>query len=292
MREIMAPALSDLTTLRLGGRALALVLPEKREELPLLAERAKELGAPLYIMGRGSNILAMDGEVPLVLVRMDAFDAIEIMGDSGESVYVRAGAGVSLKRLLRFCLERELSGLEGLVGIPGSVGGACAMNAGSFGVETGSRIHALEAWNGEKITVCGAEGIQPEYRKLTMRNCREFPLLLSATFALTRSLKKYIFQGMILNYLEKKSRQPLGVWSAGCAFKNPQAALGAGQLLDKAGFRGQRLGGMVFSQKHANFLVNTGRGTSAQAFELMDMAREKVKRVHGITLEPEIRIIP
>lgn len=291
MLEIRNPSLASLTTLHLGGNALTLLVPECVEDLPLLAERSKILGATLYPIGKGSNILAREGQLPIALVRLDAFNDLKISWECGETVYVRAEAGVPLKRLLRFCLEHELSGLEGLVGIPGNVGGACAMNAGSFGMEFGAKIHALEAWSGQKLQTFQACAITLQYRKLTMRNCKEFPLVMAVIFALTRSIKEAIFQRMNLNYLEKKSRQPLGVWSAGCAFKNPCHAPSAGKLLDEAGFRGKYLGGMYFSAKHANFLVNDGSGTSAQAFEIMEEAREAVKRLWGVILEPEIRVI-
>ncbi len=291
MLEISQPPLAQLTTLRLGGPARVLLAPENMDDVFLLQDRAKMLGAPLYPLGRGSNLLCADEGVNLVLVKLEAFQDIRVCGRDGDKVFVRAEAGVPLKRLLRFCLTNSLAGMEGLAGIPGEVGGACAMNAGSFGVEIGALVHTLEIFADGKKSLCPASGAKPEYRKLTLRNYSTFPLVLAATFALTASLKKDIFQRMNLNYLEKKSRQPLDVWSAGCAFKNPPGGISAGRLLEQAGFRGRRMGGMYFSKKHANFLVNGGTGTAAQAFELMECAREAVSRMSGITLESEIRVL-
>lgn len=292
MREISRPNLSALTTLHLGGEAEVLLVPETREELPLVGRKAKGLGMPLYVLGRGSNFLAHDGDLPVVLASMRAFSEIKIIEEDEEKAILQAGAGAPLKRLLRFCLENGLSGLEGLVGIPGSVGGACAMNAGSFGVEIGAHILSLECLDGEKIKEVQASGLELGYRHLSVKNCQELPIVISATFTLTRKGKRAIFQSMNLKYFEKKSRQPLGVWSAGCAFKNPSGALSAGKLLDMAGYRGKSKGGMIFSAKHANFLVNQGSGTASQALELMEEAIDAVKAMSGITLEPEVRFIP
>lgn len=292
MREFAGPCLAKLTTLHLGGRARALLMPENEEDLSHLGIRAAQLDARLYPIGHGSNLLARDGELPLALVRLDLFNAINVVERDGEAVYVRAGAGVPLRRLLRFCLARGLTGLEGLVGIPGSVGGACAMNAGSFGVETGAKIYELQAFDGDKMHSIQASGLRIGHRYLEIENCKIFPLVTSVIFALTSDRKYDIFQRMNLNYLEKKSRQPVHAWSAGCAFKNPPDAPSAGKLLEDAGFRGKTHGGMGFSPKHANFLVNTGNGTSSQALELLEQARNEVFEKYGIKLELEIRIIP
>ena len=135
MRETPAPWLAPRTTLRVGGTALAEIVLERLEDVPLLGERLRALGGTPLVLGAGSNILAQDGELPLVLVRPQLTHGPEIVGEAGGKVLVRAGAGVPLPRLLRFCAVHGLSGLEGLVGIPGSVGGAIAMNAGAHGVD-------------------------------------------------------------------------------------------------------------------------------------------------------------
>lgn len=292
MREAMRPQLSRLTTIRLGGEALALLEPETRDDLANLAVRAKEIGGELFFLGRGSNLLFRDGVLPLVPVRLNAFRKIRICGEDGETLLVEAEAGASLAALLRFCLSSGLSGLEGLAGIPGSVGGACAMNAGSFGSETGKCIHSIEAWDEDDFRIFHRNNLNFAYRSLKISECAALPLIYKAIFALTRRPKSVILQCVNLNYLKKKSRQPLGAWSAGCAFRNPPEGPSAGRLLEEAGMRGRRLGGMVFSPVHANFLVNEGSGTSAQALELLAIAAGAVKRNSGTTLEPEIRIIP
>ncbi|MBD5641345.1 MAG: UDP-N-acetylmuramate dehydrogenase [Desulfovibrio sp.] len=291
MRELASPALSGLTTLRLGGTAIALLEPENESDLLRLDERAASLGGELFFLGRGSNLLARDGELPVVLASLSAWQKIRIAGARDGTVLVEAGAGAPLPRLLRFCAANGLSGLEGLTGIPGSVGGACAMNAGSFGCETGARISALRMLTENGLKWLGRDELNFGYRFLKINESGKLPLIIKAVFALTQAGKSVIFSRMNLNFLEKKSRQPVTSWSAGCAFKNPASGPSAGKLLEQAGFRGKKAGGMAFASRHANFLVNEGHGTAAAAFDLLAQARAAVARQSGIELESEIRIL-
>lgn len=288
MREIREPDLSALTSIHLGGRALALLMPESEEDLALLPGKCAQYGGKPFFIGRGSNLLAKDGLLPLVLISMAAFDKIRLDKEQNRVV---AGAGVPLPRLLRFCAAHNLSGFEGLCGIPGSVGGACAMNAGSFGSETGELLSGIKAWTRSGFKTYGREALDLSYRSLKLASGAPLPLIAEAIFALTPCRKSVILGRMNLNYLKKKSRQPLTVWSAGCAFKNPANAA-AGEMLERAGMRGRELGGMRFSEKHANFLVNTGAGSPMAALELLAAGREAVAERFGVWLEPEIRIIP
>ena len=134
MRELIRPLLSERTTLHLGGPALVELQPENEEEAQALPERVRHWGGKPFVIGAGSNLLVRDEEQPLTLIRPCFREGPEIVGEEGDRVLVRAGAAVPLPRLLRFCAVQGLGGLEGLVGIPGSVGGAVSMNAGSFGI--------------------------------------------------------------------------------------------------------------------------------------------------------------
>lgn len=292
MLELLEPSFSSLTTIRLGGRACALIKPENQDDLALLAAYARKWNAPLLPIGRGSNLLARDGSINVVLVSLELLNEIEIIEKCPNQTIVAAYAGAPLARLLRFCLQKGLSGLEGLAGIPGSVGGACAMNAGSFGVCAGDRIVAIEVWEGNNPGTFRKADLEFGYRSLKIRNHQILPLVTRVFFALTEADKSVIFGRMNLNILNKKSRQPVTAWSAGCAFKNPPLGPSAGRLLEDCGFRGFVSGGMAFSPVHANFLVNTGCGTAAQAIGLLQKARHVVKRQTGISLEPEIRVFP
>lgn len=289
MREFIAPSLNRLTTLHLGGPALALLSLESESDAEILSERLKAIGGKPFCLGKGSNLLAEDGELPLVLIQV-ADRGIKIIGEKKDKVLVRAGAGLSLAAFLRFCLANELGGLEGLVGVPGSIGGAVAMNAGSFGTDVASCLHNVQVMQKGRIRRYGANEIFFSYRHAAFPGDEGDTIILDVTFALTRQVKSVIFTQTRLNFLKKKSRQPLDVWSAGCAFKNPEG-ISAGKLLEQVGFRGKRLGGMAFSSKHANFLINEGNGCSSAAFELLEMAEMAVNKEFGITLEREVRIV-
>ncbi|MDE5879882.1 MAG: FAD-binding protein, partial [Desulfovibrio sp.] len=193
MREIAAPSLAERTTLRLGGRAIAELVLETHEDALALPGHLARLGGEPLAIGRGSNLLAGDGELPLVLVRPALLTGPEIDGAAGEKVLVRVGAGVPLPRLLRFCAANGLSGLEGLTGIPGSVGGAVAMNAGSFGVETTNRVERLTVFSGGRLVEVEAPALSAGYRSLAIvdaegQEMSEF-LVLEAIFGLTPAPK-------------------------------------------------------------------------------------------------------
>lgn len=291
MLEIGRPGMAERTTLRLGGYALVELWPETEEDLARLPELAAKYGGVLYPLGRGSNVLACDGEIPLVLVRMDRFSQLQVVKDENGRAIVKAGAGVPLRRLLRFCLEEGLSGLEGLVGIPGNVGGAVAMNAGSFGTVIGTCLRSIEGVVEGKLQRFASDDLEMGYRHMSTKQMRQLPLVAYANLSLTHGIKNGIFRHMVLNFNEKKSRQPLTSWSAGCCFKNV-AGQSAGKMLEAVGFRGKSLGGMAFSSKHANFLINMGNGTAAQALELVHMAMEAVWHRFGVRLDLEIRVVP
>ncbi len=292
------PLLSDLTTLRLGGRVLALC-DVSYGDFGDLALRLGVLGGEPFAFGRGSNILASDDFLPLVLVRVLGELGVRIE-DFGVSDKRRlfVPASMSLPRLLSFCAREGLSGLEGLSGVPGSVGGALAMNAGSYGVSFCERLVSVEYFSLERgLLTCEAVDCSWAYRSFCLPNVdagvgkSDFIVYISVCLELERDFPESIWSRMRENLEKKKSTQPMGTWSAGCVFKNPEGGLSAGRLLDEAGFRGKGLGGMAFSEKHANFLVNVGGGRASEAFELIEMAREEIFKLHGFWLETEVKIL-
>lgn len=292
MREMPAPFLAPRTTLRVGGTAIAEIILERSEDFYLLPDRLKALGGTPLVLGAGSNILAQDGELPLVLIRPFFSDGPVIVGEHEGKVLVRAGAGVPMARLLRFCAVNGLSGLEGLVGIPGSVGGAVAMNAGSHGTETCKNIYNIQMFIDNTIQRINEDALQYGYRTLSINGKKNDFIVLEATFGLTVAERDGICNCMRHNFFKKKSKQPVTAWSAGCVFKNPTPEMSAGRLLDEAGFKGRQLGGMAFSTLHANFLINEGKGSATAALALLQEARQAVRQRFGIELEPEVRIVP
>ena len=283
-----APSFAERTTLGLGGTGLAQVTVRKEKDLEALPSTLERLGGKPVVLGRGSNILARDGLLDLVAVRAEADAKFSV-----QSNRVLAGAALRLPMLLARLAAEGLSGLEGLSGIPGNVGGAVAMNAGSFGCEFKDCLRRVRVFTPER----GLEWRTPDtfamgYRHFCLNEEPDFFLILGVELELAREDPGRVREHMRESYAKKKAVQPLGVRSAGCVFKNPEQGLSAGILLDKAGFRGKSLGGVALSDKHANFLINTGGGTSAQAFELLDMARQAVARQFGHTLEMEVKVWP
>ncbi|MDR1857268.1 MAG: UDP-N-acetylmuramate dehydrogenase [Desulfovibrio sp.] len=292
MREVSRPHLAERTTLKLGGWAIAELWPENFEDWARIPDRARSLGGTPLILGAGSNTLPRDGELPLVLVRTDRASRLEVVGTRKDGgILVAVGAGVRLRRLLGFCAGRGLSGLEGLAGVPGSVGGAVAMNAGSFGTEMCRRLDRVTAVTATGPETAGPEGFQCGYRSFSFGGRTSGFAVVEAVLALVPDAPEAVRERMRGHWMAKKASQPLDVPSAGCVFKNPEGR-SAGWLLDQAGFRGRRAGGVCLSERHANFLVNDGKGTATAALELVEEAREAVRGRFGITLEYEVRVVP
>jgi UDP-N-acetylmuramate dehydrogenase len=289
-----APRLSERTTLRLGGPALAEAVVRAEADLEQLGKALPGLGGRPLALGAGSNLLAADGPLDLVLVR--PANAVEPRIEHRASgTLVRVDAGFGLPRLLGLCQRLGLSGLESLTGIPGRVGGAVAMNAGSYGCETGALLRRVRLWTPEGGLVWrDARDCAFGYRHFDAKLGMGFSLIWEAEFRLGADAPAAIHARMEAVYRKKKAVQPVTARSAGCVFKNPPSATGAesaGRLLDQAGMRGRALGGMAFSELHANFLVNLGQGTAAQALELLDLGRRAVRERFGVELETEVVVL-
>ncbi len=291
MRVIEAPSLASLTTLGLGGTCAREIVLESEEDLCGLEEMLAS--SRPFALGLGSNILGLDGHHDVVLVRPAFRDGPEIVAESGDMVQVKAGAGLPLPALLHFCRKEGLSGLEGLAGIPGSVGGACAMNAGSFGTTIGSHLLSCTIWSDGAVRTWAKDSLETGYRHFVPKGLENsFFLVLSATLLLQRDDSMAVGERMKSCLALKKERQPVQARSAGCVFKNPAGDLSAGILLDRAGFRGRKLGGVAMSEQHANFLINTGTGTAAEAASLLKMARAAVAEQFGVELQLEVCTVP
>ncbi|GFH62485.1 MAG: UDP-N-acetylmuramate dehydrogenase [Candidatus Desulfovibrio kirbyi] len=292
MREVSSPSLADLTTLRIGGKALAALRLERASDFEVLPMRLRALGGRPLVLGAGSNILARDGELPIVLICPDFLRQLEVVSEKDDKVCVRAGAAVPMARLVRFCARHGLSGLEGLVGIPGRVGGGIAMNAGSFGTEICAALESVQILSGNSVHKIPARDMRFGYRSFSVsKGILDF-VVLEAIFSLIKLSIDGIRNSMRHNFFEKKSKQPLTAWSAGCVFKNPPSEMPAGRLLELSGYKGKKLGGMAFSSLHANFLLNEGRGCATAALDLIHEAREAVRRRFGCMLELEVRVTP
>ncbi|HVF29122.1 MAG TPA: UDP-N-acetylmuramate dehydrogenase [Pyrinomonadaceae bacterium] len=276
---------AELTSLRVGGRVDWLFLPETEESAAAVAGELGAKGIAWRVLGAGSNVLADDADHHYVLLSMR-----EVKGAAsfdGERVSV--SAGYSLPRLCVDAARRGLSGIEGLGGIPGTVGGALWMNAGAYGHEIGQVVETVRvARGGQVIVVPGAE-IKWDYRHTSFR---EGELLLGATLVLRHDDPEKIKERMEEAKQKRFATQPHGARSAGCFFKNPPgSSLSTGKMIDEMGMKGEKRGGAVVSPVHANFIVTEGDNARAgDALALAEEIRERFRREHGIELEYEVEL--
>ncbi len=284
--------LSRHTSYAIGGPADILAYPVDREDIRVLLQAIKTRNLNYWILGHGTNLLVRDGGFRGVVITLQRMQTIKIEREyrsiGGSFVVVCAEAGASLAKLLSFAVEHGLTGLEFAAGIPGTVGGAVCMNAGTALGVMGDVVESvtLVAPDGELITR-SREEMGFGYRTSSVL---EGHLALDARVVLRRDDKEKI-KGQVRELLDKRTRtQPGGFPSAGSVFKNPQGE-SAGKLIELAGLKGVAVGGAQVSEKHANFIVNTGKAKAAEVLALMEIVREKVLEVHGTRLEPEIKII-
>ena len=298
IKVLPGPRFSERTTLRLGGRAQAEVLLEHPEDAEDLAVELARHAARPFVLGWGSNLLAVDAELDIAVVSLsqegvpqeDDSDVAKESGNAGKRI-VRVPGGMMLPKLVNWAARHGLSGLEGLAGIPGTVGGAVAMNAGSYGRETAELMTRVRIWD----AASGLRWISPGgwtsgYRAFTPSGVAALWLVVEAELALAPASPEAVRAAVDEVLAKKKATQPVSAATCGCVFKNP-AGQSAGLLLDKLGFKGKSLGGMGFSAMHANFLVNEGRGTSTAALELITKAREAVQAEFGVELELEVKVV-
>ncbi len=285
------PSLSKLTTLELGGTAEVEIVIRQENDLDELAEFILSEKLRPMVIGWGSNLLCSDGHHDLALISVESPSAPDRVEQQGDTLVFRAGAGMRLPGVLGWAQKAGLTGMENLAGIPGSVGGAIAMNAGSYGAEIKDMVRRVRLWTPSQglfwkdVNECGW-GYRHFDPKIGFPKC----IVWEVEMALKESTPKAVRKNMQDVYDRKKVTQPVTAKSAGCIFKNPEGE-SAGKLLDQAGFRGRGLGKVAFSEMHANFLVNLGGGVSADALELIKQARQSVKENFGINLETEVIFI-
>ncbi len=286
------PKMADLTSLGIGGTARALAKVRDEAGLDELSFFHEKEAASLIAIGEGSNMLAADGKLNYAFVNVDLVNKVEpeISVDDDQAITVKVSADTRLPGLLAFLIRNGFSGMEGLAGIPGSVGGSIAMNAGSYGTDIEATITRARLWTPSKgLFWKSADEMEFGYRHFSA-GTNEFTLVWEAEFKFSKSTEDEVKKNVQAIFAKKKSSQPILEKTAGCVFKNPEGH-SAGKLLDDAGFKGKTIGGMAFSEMHANFLVNKGNGTGAEALELLDMATEAVLKKFGVTLESEVIIL-
>jgi UDP-N-acetylmuramate dehydrogenase len=284
--------LSKHTSYGIGGPADIFACPADQDDLLSLLREIKARGLRYFVLGAGTNLLVKDGGFRGVVISLQRLNAVKVereyrsIGGSFGIVYVEAG--LSLAKLLAFCMEQGFTGLEFGAGIPGTVGGAVCMNAGTAAGEMGDIIESvtLLTSDGELVTR-SSEEMGFGYRTSSVP---EGHLVIAIRIILRHDDKARI-KARVKELMDgRKQRQPAGLPNAGSMFKNPQEE-SAGKLIEAAGLKGKIVGGAQISDKHANFIVNRGNATARDVLALMERVKEKVLEVHQVRLEPEIKII-
>ena len=275
--------LGRLTSLLVGGPADALATPASVAETQALVALCAAHALPLHALGGGFNTLVRDGGIEGVVVRTQRLRALDRVGDA----VLRAEAGVSHSQLTNLCVELGLGGLEFGAGIPGTIGGWIAMNAGVPEREVGSRVLEVDV-----ATARGVETFARADLRFHYRSVQGLPegLVVAARFQLEPSTRDAVRAEVERHLSHRRATQPIDQPSCGSVFKNPPGQR-AGRLIDLAGLKGARAGGAEISSVHANFIVNTGGARAADVLELIDRAERAIAEASGIALEREVRIV-
>jgi len=280
-------SLKNYTSFKIGGRARYFYLADNKNDLVKAIEAALEKKAPFFILGKGSNVLVSDKGYCGLVIKVEA-KKCKIEGPK-----IIAEAGLDLQKLVVKAKNKNLKGLEWAAGIPGSLGGAIYGNAGAFGrsmKDVVKEVEVLEIKNKRaKIKTLTNKECGFGYRRSVFKKNKKL-IILSAVLQLKKGRKEEI-EKKIENYLKRRrERHPLNFPSAGSIFKNPKG-ISAGELIEKCGLKGKRIGNVKFSEKHANFIVNLGKGKAEEVKKIIALAKEKAKKDFGIKLEEEIQYL-
>ena len=276
--------MSRHTTFRVGGPAELMFLPASAEELQTALSAARDVGVEAYLLGNGSNTIVRDGGLKgLAIVLGEAYSDVRVEGNE-----IVAQAGAPLSRVAAAAQEAGLTGLEFASGIPGTLGGGCAMNAGAYGGQLSDVLVSAEVLLDGELRTLSRDEMEMGYR--TTLPLRWGGVVLEARFALQPDDKEAIAARMRELNARRREKQPLNLPSAGSTFKRPEGHF-AGALIEGCGLKGYAIGGAQVSEKHAGFIVNKGGATASDILRLMAHVQDVVKRETGVDLEPEVRII-
>ena len=284
------------TSFKVGGPAEIFVKPGSTELACRIITHAKAWDVPVLVVGDGTNLVVGDqGIRGLVMVLSAVPSDISSEENDDGSVLVHAHAGLRTRLLCRFALDRGYSGMNFALGIPGTIGGNVAMNAGTHLGAMEQVVHSLKVLNGSgNLKALERKDLSFSYRRLGfpgMADSSSAPVIFGASFCLHKGDRETI-EKEAREILKTRTRnQPVSLPNAGCIFKNPENGQPAGKLIDMAGLKGRTQGGAMISDKHANFIVNTGSARAEDILFLIDLAREKVFQCFHVELETEVKIV-
>ena len=274
-------SLAELTCLGIGGTTDLLRI-NRHESIPELLNLLDEHGIAHRFLGGGSNLLVIDGELPFIVLQLGQPDPDVMI----EGNIATVDAAADLGRTVTLCAKSNLGGMEGLIGVPGTVGGALRMNAGAYGTQIGSYVRMVKLY---RAAPRGLETLRGDQISFEYRHTSFAPddMMLEVKLELPSKPYQEILQGIRICNEKRRASQPLGQKSAGCIFKNPPGA-SAGRMIDELGLKGHAVGDARVSDRHANFFVNVGRASAADMLSLIADVRQRVQQVYGVTLENEV----
>jgi UDP-N-acetylmuramate dehydrogenase len=274
-------SMAELTSLSIGGTTDLLRI-EKHEAIPELLSMLDAQAIPHKFLGGGSNLLVGDGELPWVVLQLSSPEPDIVL----EGNFAQVDAAADLGRTVTFCAKNDLGGMEGLIGVPGTVGGALRMNAGAYGMQIGSYVREVKLYRAAARMLETLEGdqISFEYRHTSFA---PDDMMLAVKLELPSKPYREILKGIRICNEKRRASQPLGQKSAGCIFKNPPGA-SAGRMIDELGLKGLNVGDARVSDRHANFFVNAGKATAKDMLALIADVRERVEKSFGVILEYEV----
>jgi UDP-N-acetylmuramate dehydrogenase len=276
-----AVSLATLTSLGIGGTTDLLRI-RKHESIPDLLCLLDSSAIPHKFLGGGSNLLVGDGELPWVVLQLASPDPDIVL----EGNLARVDAAADLGRTVTYCAKHDLGGMDGLIGVPGTVGGALRMNAGAYGMQIGSYVREVKVYRAAARAIETLQGdqISFEYRHTSFA---PDDMMLAVTLELPSKPYKEILQGIRICNEKRRSSQPLGQKSAGCIFKNPPGA-SAGRMIDELGLKSLSVGDARVSDRHANFFVNAGQASARDMLALIADVHDRVHKAYGVNLENEV----
>jgi UDP-N-acetylmuramate dehydrogenase len=274
-------SLAELTSLGIGGTTDLLRI-NRHDAIPELLNLLDTQGVPHKFLGGGSNLLVGDGELPWVILQLVSPEPDIVL----EGNFAQVDAAADLGRTVTFCAKNDLGGMEGLIGVPGTVGGALRMNAGAYGMQIGSYVRQVKLYRaaGRKMETLEGDQISFEYRHTSFA---PDDMMLAVKLELPSKPYREILKGIRICNEKRRASQPLGQKSAGCIFKNPPGA-SAGRMIDELGLKGLNVGDARVSDRHANFFVNTGKASAKDMLALIADVRERVDKSFGVILEHEV----
>jgi UDP-N-acetylmuramate dehydrogenase len=283
-RVLFDAPLRQFTSIKVGGPADCLFFPKDLGELTKVVRYAKRKKIPLFILGKGTNLVVREKGVRGWVVNLtQGLKKIQIDGES-----VEVEAGLPLQRLVQVTIQKGLTGLEPFFGIPGTVGGGLAMNAGAWGAELKEVLLSMTLMKGDgEVLDKPRSRLSFSYRRLALPPSW---IILKARFQLKRGKREEILE-RLKSYSEmRRKTQPLDYASAGSIFKNPKEGP-AGKWIEELGLKGVRMGQAMVSDRHANFIINLGKAKADEVIYLMELIEKKIYEEKGISLEREVKVV-